>query len=92
MKMNRKIYFILVILSSIACLSMVILYFLHWVGIDIVMVFLGINQLIVGLNQINLVKQQKDSGRITKVSNGVGIFSIILGLGIIGAVVIKMIS
>lgn len=90
MKVNRNKYSVLVIIFSIATIIMGTLYFLHLVGLDIVMLFLGLTQVSGGFSQINKV-QQIDSKEIDKTSRVVGCFSIVLGIIIIVAVVIKMI-
>lgn len=91
MKINKKIYLLLVIIFSLATTSMAVLYFLHFVSLDVVMLFGGLSQLFIGLNQINSAQQQIGSKGINKANKGVGIFSIILGLTIIVGVLIKMI-
>jgi len=60
------------------------------ISIDIVMLFLGVTQLFGGLSQINMA-QQMDSKGITKGNKVVGRFSVILGIVIIIAFIIKTI-
>ena len=91
MKINKKIYPLLVIVFSIVSFSMVVLYFLNFVSVDIVMLFLGITQLFSGINQLNLAHQQIGSKGINKASKILGIFCMIFGLALIVAVLIKMI-
>ena len=91
MKINKKIYLLLVIISSIVSLSMVVLFFLNFVGIDIVMLFLGITQLFSGINQFNLAHQQIGSKGINKANKALSVFCIIFSLALIVAVLIKMI-
>lgn len=89
MKINQKIYSLLVIISSIITIFMAILYFRHFVSLDTVMLFLGVTQVVGGLSQINSAQQQIGSRRINKASKVVGVFAIILGLIIIFDVIIN---
>lgn len=89
MKINQKIYSLLVIISSIITIFMAILYFGHFVSLDTVMLFLGVTQVVGGLSQINSAQQQIGSRRINKASKVVGVFAIILGLIIIFDVIIN---
>lgn len=91
MKINKKIYPLLVIVFSIVSFSIVVLYFLNFVSVDIVMLFLGITQLFSGINQFNLAHQQIGSKGISKANKALGVFCIIFGLALIVAVLIKMI-
>jgi uncharacterized membrane protein HdeD (DUF308 family) len=91
LKNNQKIYSGLVIISAITTIIMGVLYFKHIIALDIVMLFMGLTQLFSGLSQINLTKSMelKENNKATK---SIGILTIILGLTIIVAVLIKMIS
>ena len=89
MKINQKTCSILVISFSIISLCLATLAFLHYVSIDIMMIFLGFTQLFGGLNQINMA-QQTNSKRFNKGTKNAGIFSIIVGIVLIVSVIIKM--
>lgn len=91
MKINEKIYPLLVIIFGIISFSIVVLYFLNFVSVDIFMLFLGITQLFSGINQLNLAHQQIGSKGINKTNKALGVFCIIFGLALIVAVLIKMI-
>jgi uncharacterized membrane protein YidH (DUF202 family) len=91
MKINEKIYPLSVIIFSIVSFAMVVLFFLNFIGIDIVMLSLGITQLFSGINQLNLAHQQVGSKGINKTYKALGVFCIIFGLALIVVVLIKMI-
>jgi uncharacterized membrane protein HdeD (DUF308 family) len=91
MKINQKIFSILVIIFAVITICLVILHFFNYFdgNIDIMMMFMGLTTLSGGLSQINM-KQQKDSKGISKGNKIVGIFSVIAGIIIIIPVIIKM--
>ena len=92
MKKDRKVYSILAITFSFITIIMAVLFLFGFISIsiDIVMLFLGVTQLFGGLSQINMA-QQMDSKGITKGNKVVGRFSVILGIVIIIAFIIKTI-
>lgn len=89
LKIGRKAYSVLAITFSIITIILVALFFFDFISIDVVMLFLGLTQLFSGLSQINLA-QQKNSKGITKGNKIVGGFSVILGIVIIIAAIIKI--
>jgi len=60
------------------------------ISIDVVMLFLGVTQLFGGLSQINLAQEMNSKGK-NKGNKIVGGFSVILGIVIIIAAIIKII-
>ncbi len=90
MKIDNKVYSITGIVFSVFTIITGVLYFANNLSIDIVMLFLGFTQLFNGLNQITLSQHVSSEG-ISKGNKTVGILSIILGLFIITADIIKLI-
>ena len=90
LKIGRKVNSVLVIIFSIITIILVALFFFGFISIDVVMLFLGVTQLFSGLSQINLAQQMNSKGK-TKGNKTVGGFSVILGIVIIIAAIIKII-
>ncbi|MBE6067853.1 MAG: hypothetical protein E7211_09200 [Clostridium lundense] len=90
MKIDNKVYAITGIIFSVFTIISAVLYFANNLSIDIVMLFLGFTQLFNGLNQIKLSQQVSSKG-ISKGNKTFGILSIVLGLFIISADIIKLI-
>ncbi len=90
MEINDRIYSIIGIIFSVFTIISVVLYFANYVSIDIVMLFLGFTQLFSGLNQIKMSQHVSSKG-ISKGNKTVGILSIVFGLFIIIADIIKLI-
>jgi hypothetical protein len=91
MKISKKIYSILVIVFSIATMCLAALAILHYVGTDIMMISLGVTQIIAGLSQISMSKDVDSQGK-SKGNKKVGRFSIIVGVVIIIAVILKWLA
>ena len=91
MKIGRKVNSVLAITFSIITIILAILSFFHFINIniDVVMLFLGLTQFFSGLSQIYMA-QQMDSKGIVKGNKTVGQFSVILGIVIIVAAIIKI--
>ncbi|HEY5525591.1 MAG TPA: hypothetical protein VIK26_09705 [Clostridium sp.] len=91
MKINQKALTILVVLSSIITICLVVLHFVtDDANIDIVIIFVGLNQLFGGLSQINMAHEMNSKG-IIKGNKVVGVFTFILGIVIITIGIVKII-
>lgn len=89
MLVGRKVNSVLVITFSVITFILVVMFFFGLINIDFVMLFLGITQLFGGMSQIDLAKQL-DSKGINKGNKTVGWLSVILGIVIIIAAIIKI--
>lgn len=79
-----------IVTFSVITIILAILFLSGFISIDVVMLFAGVTQLFSGLSQINLAQQMELKG-ITKGNKTVGGFSVILGIVIIIAAIIKII-
>ncbi|MFZ3103049.1 MAG: hypothetical protein WA131_09235 [Desulfitobacteriaceae bacterium] len=91
MKIGRKANSVLTITFSIITMILGALFLFGFIiSIDVVMLFLGVTQLFGGLSQINLAQEMNSKGK-NKGNKIVGGFSVILGIVIIIAAIIKII-
>ena len=88
-KINNNVFYLASIVFSILTIVELFLSFSYYGDSYIVMLFLGFTQLFSGLYQVNL-SQGLDSKETHKGNKVVGIFSIIVGLYIIIADVVKL--
>lgn len=88
-KINNNVFYLASIVFSILTIVALFLSFPYYGDSYIVMLFLGFTQLFSGLYQVNL-SQGLDSKETYKGNKVVGIFSIIVGLYIIIADVVKL--
>lgn len=92
MKINQKVTAVLVIVFGVITMCLAILSLLRYFKTDITMIFAGLTQLCLGLNQIsigqNIALKEKGNGKNNKI---VGIFSIIVGAIIIGVFLVEKI-
>jgi cadmium resistance protein CadD (predicted permease) len=89
MKINEHPYLMLGIFFSALTICLSFLYLLNYVNGETMAIFLGVTQLFLGFNQINMA-HKKDSKGINKGNKKVGIFCVIVGIVIIINVIIKM--
>lgn len=92
MKINTRIGNIVAAILAVITMCLAILHFFNYFNgsIDIMMIFLGLTTLMGGFNQINMIneKSSNDNSKVTKIS---GMFSVILGIGIVILVSAKII-
>ena len=89
MKINNNVFYLASIVFSILTIVSLFLSFPYHGDWHIVMLFLGFTQLFSGLYQVNL-SQGFDSKKTHNGNKTVGIFSIIVGLYIIIADIVKL--
>lgn len=88
MRVNQKIFSTFLVVFGIITTGLAILSLFNYVSVKVVIIFLGLTQIVSGLNQIILSKHMNSKGK-SKGSKSIGVISIILGIGILILMTIK---